>query len=140
MQISFAAVPLIYINRGIIKIRHVFPTKSPLEALWNSEVKWTVYRSIRQGHGGYSAIGIWAVGCQGWGYQQVWRHGLDVYPTEVEETVPKPSKPILAMNMNDIDIFCIEFMMYLCNREKIEREKLWATKTKKGFVAAEPTL
>ena len=64
--------------------------------------------------------------------------GFEVQKEETD-VVPKPVKPIFALNTTDMSSYYAEFQKYLYRREGIERFKLWATKDKAGNVTKEPT-
>ena len=104
---SCAAVPLVDVNRGILKTCHVFLPKSPLEAFWNKKFVEAFNKGIKDTQ-------LWAL--ELWDARDEDTNkfedmvGLDVDPAEVEEPVLKPSKPIFAMNTDEIAMFFSEFM------------------------------
>ena len=56
-----------------------------------------------------------------------------------ENEVPRPAKPIFALNTEDMSSYFGEFLKHLYKVEHIDKFKLWATKDKDGNVLKEPT-
>jgi hypothetical protein len=137
---SFVAVPMVDNNRVIKKIRHIFPPNSPLQAFWNSTKN---KEFIKEFDKALEDTQLWAL--------ELWdtKEGgddskfKDMVGPEIQkketDVVPKPVKPIFALNTTDMSSYYAEFLKYLYRREGIERFKLWATKDKACNVTKEPT-
>ena len=88
----FAAVPLIDVNRGFLKICHVFLPKSPLEAFWNKKCVEAFNKAIKDNQ--LLALELWDAKDEDTNkFEDM--VGLDVDPAEVEEPVPKNQSQFL---------------------------------------------
>ena len=134
---SFVLVPVVDKDRNILQVRALYPPKSPLETFWNApEQKPFVLNFIK------AMEDTQLFGLELWdardedavngGHSFEDKLGIDEEEEEAGEIVPKPDKPVFAMNKDEISIYFGILLKFCYKRELGDvKYKLWVKKNKK---------